>query len=153
MIINIHTQTIDFVPRYFIHIVMSHPSHPMLSTNQLIYCTHTFPCLFYTFWHFFLCFMSHCFDTHQHYSSGKKINDLLPTGIFHEQILNQYINSQRCRNRGGRLGVIAPPPSPVFGRSVNPIPTLGEQIMPTTLLPAPQIFGRCSVSVICTPKM
>ena len=34
---------------------------------------------------------------------------------------------------------------PIFRRSVNPISTRGK-ILPTTLLPAPRIFGRCGVS-------
>ena len=42
---------------------------------------------------------------------------------------------------GGQL-----PHPPVFGRSVNPIPTRGK-IMPIALLLAPQIFGRCAASV------
>ena len=103
-------------PKYFMHIVMSHLSHPMLSTNQLIYSwtTAVVRDLLHTYFFLFilyllaLFFMSHCFDTHQHYSSGKKISDLLPSAIFHQQILNQYINSQRCQNRGEAGGYYPP---------------------------------------------
>ena len=75
--------------------------------------------------------------------------------------LEKYINSdagmeclpkyytvlQGCRKRrgGGIWGGFSP--SPVFGRTVNPISTRG-QIMPTTVLRAPRIFRPCDGPVL-----
>ena len=61
---------------------------------------------------------------------------------------------QGCRNRGGDLGVFAPPPPPDFSRSVKPISTMG-QIIPTILLLTPplRIFNPSyGPEFICTSR-
>jgi hypothetical protein len=46
---------------------------------------------------------------------------------------------------GGSQGATAPPP-PIFGRSVNPIPTEGGQIIPTYYYWHPQIFSPSDIT-------
>ena len=58
-----------------------------------------------------------------------------------ENTITLILAMQARRKRGGR-GDTCPPP-PIFGRSVNPIPTW-EQILPTTSLMAPLIFSAFS---------
>ena len=71
----------------------------------------------------------------------KKNNWAFSTRISHFastiRTLSQLVQTQGCRNRRDREGGEA---STVFCRSVNPISTGGEQILPTTLLLASLYF-------------
>ena len=58
-------------------------------------------------------------------------------------MFGDFRQCQDCCNRGG-WGALASP-LPVFGQTVNPISTRG-QIMPTTVIQAPQIFRPCDDS-------
>ena len=64
-----------------------------------------------------------------------------PLAYFHPFFLAASKPQQGRWNRGaGGSFALTPNPSPNFGRSNNPIPTVGGQIMPTRLLLAPPYF-------------